>query len=102
AIWYGQSGTANSVPAQSLLVSRNGGVIKLAEKLFTGQELTLRRHREGDQFKSARARIMAEIDCEPDGFIYAIHILEPRGDFWDIDFPAPHKADEALARLLME
>src|SRR5262249_51439853 len=23
-------------------------------------------------------------------------------DFWDIDFPAPHKAEEALARLLME
>jgi hypothetical protein len=34
--------------------------------------------------------------------LYAIHITEPRADFWDIDFPAPHKAEEALARLLME
>lgn len=102
ATWHGQGGVASSVPAESLLVSRNGGVIKLNEKLFTGQELTLKRQREGDQFKSVRARIMAEIDCEPDGFIYAIHILEPRADFWGIDFPAPHKAEEALARLLME
>ena len=45
---------------------------------------------------------MAEIDQEPDGFLYAIQITEPRADFWDIDFPAPYKADEALARLLME
>src|SRR5262249_50249555 len=29
-------------------------------------------------------------------------IVEPRVDFWDIDFPAPHKGEEALARLLME
>ena len=29
-------------------------------------------------------------------------MLEPRADFWDIEFPAMHKAEEALARLLME
>lgn len=102
ATWFGQAGVANTVAAQTLLVSRNGGVIKVSAKLSTGQELTLKRQRKGDQFKTAPARIMAEIDCEPDGFIYAIHILEPRVDFWDIDFPAPHKGDEALARLLME
>jgi hypothetical protein len=102
ATWYGANGVATTIPAQTLLVSRNGGVIKLAEKLFAGQELSLKRQREGDQCKTAKARIMAEIDCEPDGFIYAIHILEPRVDLWDIDFPAPHKGEEALARLLME
>src|SRR5262249_1488789 len=37
-----------------------------------------------------------------EGFLYAIHILDARADFWDIDFPAPYKAEEALARLLME
>src|SRR5438552_11488668 len=35
-------------------------------------------------------------------FLYAIHLLDARSDFWGIDFPAPHKAEEALARLLME
>jgi hypothetical protein len=102
ATWFTTGGTAVTQTAQTLLVSRNGGVLKLAEKLSSGQELTLKRQREGDDHKTARARVMAEIDHESDGFIYAIHILEPRVDFWDIDFPAPHKGEEALARLLME
>jgi hypothetical protein len=102
ATWFNSSGVAMQQSAQTLLVSRNGGVIRLQEKLFPSQELTLRRKLDGDQTKTARARIVAEIDRESDGFIYAIAIIEPRVDFWDIDFPAPHKAEEAFARLLME
>jgi hypothetical protein len=101
ASWTNMGGTAVKHVAETLLVSRNGGVICVDEKLTSGQEITLRRM-EGDQIKTARARVMAEIDQEPEGFLYAIHIIEPRADFWDIEFPAPHKADEALARLLME
>jgi hypothetical protein len=85
-----------------LLVSRNGGVLRLTEQLSSGQELTLHRTDDGDHRKSVRARVVAEIDRDGAGFLYAIHILDPRIDFWDIDFPAPHKSEEALARLLME
>src|SRR5271165_6677032 len=102
ASWFGNDGTAVKQTAETLLVSRNGGVVRLTEKLFPGQEITLHRKLEGDQIKSARARIMAEIDREGDGFLYAIAILEPRVDFWDIEFPAVHTAEEALARMLME
>jgi hypothetical protein len=102
ASWTPQGGATTKQPAETLLVSRNGGVIRLQEKLFPGQELTLERKIEGDRSKTAQARIVAEIDHEPEGFIYAIAIVEPRLDFWDIEFPAPHKAEEALARLLME
>jgi hypothetical protein len=102
ASWLTTSGTVMKQTAETLLVSRNGGVLRLEERLFSGQELTLHRRVEGDQTKTARARIVAEIDKEPDGFIYAIVILEPRVDFWDIDFPAPHNGEEALARMLME
>lgn len=102
ASWYGTDGTVINQSAQTLLVSRNGGVIRLQEKLFPGQELTLHRTLEGDQSKTVRAKIVAEIDREPDGFIYAVATVEPRIDFWDIEFPAPQKAEEALARLLME
>jgi len=70
-------------------------------KSVAGQELTLRRQN-GDDWKMARARVLAEFDREPDGFLYAFVILEPRDDFWGIQFPAPHTAEEALARLLME
>src|SRR5882724_11957517 len=102
ASWIASGGIAAKQVAQTLLVSRNGGVLKLTERLSAGQELTLKRQCEGDEHKTARARVMAEIDHDADGFICAIHILEPRVDFWDIDFPAPHKGEEALARLLME
>jgi len=102
ASWLGTGGVAVNQPAETLLVSRNGGVIRLQEKLFPGQQLTLQRKLDGDQSKTVRAKIVAEIDRESEGFIYAIAILEPRMDFWDIDFPSPHKGDEALARMLME
>jgi hypothetical protein len=102
ASWVTAGGTPVKHTAETLLVSRNGGVLRLTEKLSMGQELHLRRHHEGDHWKSTRARVVAEIDQEPTGFLYAIHLLEARSDFWDIEFPAPHKAEEALARLLME
>jgi hypothetical protein len=102
ASWVTATGTPVKHTAETLLVSRNGGVLRLTEKLSMGQELHLRRHHDGDHWKSTRARVVAEIDQEPTGFLYAIHLLEARSDFWDIEFPSPHKAEEALARLLME
>jgi hypothetical protein len=102
ASWLASGGVPTKETAETLLVSRSGGVLRLTEKLTPGQELTLRRQQEGDLWKTAHARVVAEIDHEPDGFLYAIQILEPRADFWDIDFPAPYKAEEAFARLLME
>jgi hypothetical protein len=100
--WVTPAGVAMKQTAQTLLVSRNGGVLRLSEALSSGQELSLRRQSDGDELRHARARVVAEIDRDTEGFLYAIHILEPRADFWGIDFPAPHKSEEALARLLME
>jgi PilZ domain len=102
ASWLDAGGVVRRQVAQTLLVSRNGGVLRVEEPLLAGQEVTLRRPLEGDGIKSARARVVAEIDRDPEGFLYAVHILEPRADFWDIEFPAPHQGEEALARLLME
>jgi hypothetical protein len=103
ASWIDRSGTLRRLVVQSLLVSRNGGVLRMDEKFFPGQEISLKRPLEGDGVKSAHARIVAEIDREPEGFLYAVHFHEPRSDFWDIEFPTPHKTDEeALARLFME
>jgi hypothetical protein len=102
ASWFTNGGVAVKQTAQTLLVSRNGGVLRVKERLEAGQELTIRRQQDGDMWKAARARVVAEIDQEPDGYLYAIHFLDPRSDFWDIDFPALNKGNEALARLLME
>jgi hypothetical protein len=101
ASWFGAGGVSVKHAARTLLVSRNGGVLSLQEKVQAGQEMTLRREN-GSGSKTARARILAEFDREPEGFLYAFVILEPRDNFWDIEFPAPYKAEDALARLLME
>lgn len=100
--WLEGPGLVKREVAQTLLISRNGGVLRLQEKLFSGQEITLKRPLEGDRVRSSRARIVAEIDKESEGFLYAIHLLDSKGDFWDIEFPHPHQAHESLARLLME
>jgi hypothetical protein len=102
ASWTDSTGIVQRQVIQTLLVSRNGGVLRITEKFFPGQEISLKRPLEGDGIKTARARIVAEIDHESEGFLYAVHFLEPRADFWDIEFPTPHRAEEALARLLME
>jgi len=102
ASWIESSGMVRSTATESLLVSRNGGVLRIQEKLSPGQEISLKRPVDADTFRTARARIVAEIDHESEGFLYAVHLLEAHNDFWEIEFPAPHKAEEALARLLME
>ena len=103
ASWVSLDGRTLTQTAETMLVSRNGGVLRLTEKLSMGQELHLRRHLDGDIWKNARARVVAEIDQDPPNhFLYAITLVDPRSDFWDIDFPSPHKSEEALARLLME
>src|SRR6266568_298014 len=102
AAWATAAGATFTQTVETLLVSRNGGVLRFTEKLEPGQELHLRRNVEGEQWKNTRARVVAEIDQDAGGFLYAIHILDPRCDFWDIEFPSLQKAEEALARLLME
>jgi len=100
--WTSSDGSVVNQIAETMLVSRNGGVLRLRAKLLPDQEIQLRRQTEGDFWKATRARVVTEIDQESGAFLYAIHLAEPRSDFWDIDFPSPQKAEEALARLLME
>src|SRR5215475_7785114 len=78
ASWLAPGGMLVKLMAQTLLVSRNGGVLRLQEKLLENQEITLKRQLEGDLTKTVRARVVAEIDQEPEGFLYAIQLLEPR------------------------
>ena len=51
ASWTTSDGAAVKHIAETLLVSRNGGVLRLDEKLTAGQEITLRRM-EGDLVKN--------------------------------------------------
>jgi PilZ domain len=100
--WFTQQGIPGTEIAHTVLVGRNGGVLRMTSKLPAGQDMTLTRQRDGEDWKVTRARVVAEIDLDPPGFLYAIAILDPKGDFWDIDFPPAYRAEDALARMLME
>jgi PilZ domain len=102
ASWLSASGEAVTQPLRTLLVSRNGGVVSSEQSLVAGQELMLKRTNKDEVLKTARARVVAEIDKDTNRFLYAIHILDPKIDFWDIEFPAPYLGEQALGRMLME
>ena len=64
ASWTDSTGVVQRQVIETLLVSRNGGVIRLSEKFFPGQEISLKRPLEGDRVKTARARIVVN-SCTP-------------------------------------
>src|SRR5260370_10172899 len=78
ASWVSTAGVTLTLTAETLLVSRNGGVLRLTEKLSIGQELHLRRNLEADYWKNTRPRAVAEIDHHPPPpFLSPFHILIP-------------------------
>jgi hypothetical protein len=90
------------VQAHTILVSRNGAVLLLKAQLAAGQELVLRRKDRSNQLRAARAQVVAEIDKNGDGFLYAIALEDPAVNLWDIEFPPLEESEEGLARMLVE
>lgn len=88
--------------AHTILVSRSGAVLLLKGQLSAGQELVLRRKDRSNQLRAARAHVVAEIDKNGDGFVYAVSLEDPAINLWDIEFPPLEEAEEALARMLVE
>lgn len=87
--------------ARTAVINRHGGVIVLHRKLQSGQELLLRRTGNGEKMEG-RFRVLGEIGAQDDGYIYAVAILDPDTNFWNIEFPSPSQSGEALARVLVE
>src|SRR2546426_12717094 len=75
ASWVSSAGATVTQNAETLLVSRNGGVLRLTEKLSMGQELHLRRKLDHDQWKNTPAPVVAEIGKDPPShFLYAVQV----------------------------
>jgi hypothetical protein len=87
--------------ARTAVVNRHGGVIVLQPRLVSGQELTLRRAGNSGQVEG-RFRVLGEIGVQDEGYLYAIALLDPDANFWNIEFPSPAQSAEALARVLVE
>ncbi|HXN23303.1 MAG TPA: PilZ domain-containing protein [Candidatus Dormibacteraeota bacterium] len=102
AIGSDASGQDFIAPAHTILVSRNGAVLLLKTKLAAGQELLLRRKDRSNQLRAGRAQVIAEIDKNGDGFVYAVALEDPAINLWDIEFPPLEESEETLARMLVE
>lgn len=102
AIWSDAEGNDVALQVHTVLVSRNGAVLLVKSKLSAGQELLLRRVDRTNQARAARAHVVAEIDKEADGILYAVALEDSAINLWDIEFPPLEQAQEALARLVME
>ena len=102
AIWTDAEGKDFAVRTHTVLVSRNGAVLLLKADVPPGQELLLRRVDRANQVRAARAHVVALIDKEADGNLYAVALEDSAINLWDIEFPPLEEAQEALARLLME
>ncbi|HYL11249.1 MAG TPA: PilZ domain-containing protein [Candidatus Acidoferrales bacterium] len=102
AVWSDAEGKDFTVQTHTVLVSRNGAVLLLKAELPAGQELLLRRMDRSNQVRAARAHVVAGIDKEADGTLYAVALDDSAINLWDIEFPPLEEAQEALARLLME
>jgi hypothetical protein len=90
-----------SEQARTAVINRHGGVIVLHRKIASSQEIVVRRTAGGNSVEG-RFRVLGEIGAQDDGFVYAVALLEPEKDFWNIDFPSPAQSGEALARVLVE
>jgi hypothetical protein len=90
-----------SEQARTAVINRHGGVIVLHRKIASSQEIVVRRTAGGNSVEG-RFRVLGEIGAQDDGFVYAVALLEPEKDFWNIDFPSPAQSGEAVARVLVE
>jgi len=85
--------------ARTLEVSRNGALILAKRKLIPEAEIMIRRERTG---KESPVRIVGLLREEPDGFVYAVRLLDPSINLWDINFAPPNEAVRAVKHILLE
>lgn len=78
-------------------VARHGAMVRLAQKLFPEQELTLSK---GGQ--SIEAVVVGMTEAGEGQYTYGLVFKGPERDFWGIGFPELSEADQAALRVLLE
>jgi hypothetical protein len=85
-------------PAQTVLISRHGGLIVINRKLLPEEELTI----VNTQLRNeAQVRVVGHVETRPGGDVYGIALLDPSKDLWQAGFPLV-ESEKALARVLLE
>jgi len=88
--------------ARTVVVNRHGALVSLNHKLRVGQTVTVRRRANDGAIRQADVRVVA---CEkelPSGGEYGVSFVDSNLDFWDIEFPEPERAVDAVVRLLVQ
>jgi len=92
---YGQPFTEKTV---TLNVGRHGAMLRLTQKLFPEQELTVRK----PGSEPIEAAVVGMTEGGEGRFTYGLVFKDAARDFWGIEFPELSEAEKAAARVLLE
>ncbi len=85
---------------RTLVISRYGACVPLAQRLAAKQELVIRRV--GVKTKRAEVRVVKQISGQPPEYVYGVMLLDSSVNLWDIEFPPLAESEKAVARTLLE
>lgn len=88
-----------SEETKTLLLSLHGASVLSRHKLVPEQEVFLRLVATG---RETEVRICGEIGERQDGHIYGVAFLDPKLDFWGIEFPPPERVTKDLIPFTLE
>jgi hypothetical protein len=94
----GPDGQAFVEKTVTLNVGRHGALLRLTQKLFPEQEVTL--SKPGSE--PLEATVVGMTEGGEDRFTYGLMFKDATRNFWGIEFPELSEADKAAARVLLE
>ena len=91
-----QAGKVFSEPTRTVVLSRHGAGLLSRHKLSPEQELVLRCP---DRNLEAEIRIVGQVGAQSGVYTYGVAFLDPRINFWAIEFPPVSPAEIAAGLL---
>ena len=92
----GSSFVEETVP---LALGREGARIVLRHSLTGDQEITVRNLESGAE---TDMRVLGQIKATPEGYHYAVELLDPAVNIWGIDFPLTSESEKVATKILLE
>ena len=93
------SGKVFAEETRTVVLSRHGAGIVSRHRFAPDEVLTLRL---AGSSKEAEVRLVGQIGGEPDRYVYGVAFVDPRLDFWQIEFPPADTFQINSRSLLLE
>ncbi len=81
------------------LLSRHGAAVVLKRQLAPLQQVTIRNLSSG---KEAPAQVVGPLGGRPEGSVYAITLLDPQENLWNMNFPPVSDSEKDCSRIPLE